>query len=106
MNKKYMPIDKEIRMSEVFCSHEGAERFLDKVKELKGKFNEREVAAYLGLNTVDLRRLISIANITVREYLLERARKMKEAGKSTREIAIKLGRNESTIRGLLEVQYE
>lgn len=48
-----------------------------------------------------VRRKISLANRENRSILLELANKMKEEGKSTREIAIELGKTESSVRLLL-----
>lgn len=75
--------------------------FLDAVSKAKHDFEEN-VAEAFGLNgIVELRRKISLANRENRAILVELAKKMKEEGKSTNEIAIELGKNESSVRLLL-----
>ena len=78
--------------------------FLDKVYELKrAKYSEEEVTRLMGLdNTMELRKRVSQANLENRQILVEIAKEKKEARKSVREIAMELGRNESTVRLLLD----
>ena len=78
--------------------------FLDRVNGLKqAKYPEKEVAQLMGLeNTMELRKKISRAHAENREILVALAKEMKEAGKSIHEIAIELGKNESTVRLLLD----
>lgn len=75
--------------------------FLETVSKAKHDL-EKKVAEALGFDSVvELRRKISFANRENRAILRELASKMKEEGKSIREIAIELGKNESTVRLLL-----
>lgn len=93
----------KVKMHKVFRSPEGAQKFLDKVKELKAKYPENEAADYLGLYTVDMRMIVSNAHWTIREHRAERARKLKEAGMTVHEIAVKMGVRESQVRLLLDL---
>ena len=87
----------------IWINHEDAQRFLDRIYELRKEGRtEKETAEILGLYTIGLRRFRSAAHVKVREYLKGQATKMKEAGKSVSEIAKELGKEESTIRMLLE----
>lgn len=75
--------------------------FLETVSKAKHDL-EKKIAEALGFDSVsELRRKISFANRENRSILLELANKMKEEGKSTREIAIELGKTESSVRLLL-----
>lgn len=85
--------------------------FLEKVHGLKRAENpdgtrvyqEKEIAKFMGFeNTMELRKAVSRANVENRAILVQLAKEMKEAGKSVREIAIELGRNESSVNLLLD----
>lgn len=76
--------------------------FIQKVRELRDKgYGEREVAEFFGMSVVDMRKEISRKLKEERDKLTKKAVKLKEEGKTAREIAILLGRNESTVRLLL-----
>lgn len=79
--------------------------FLDAVSKAKRDL-EKKVAEALGLNGIhELRRKISLANRENRAILVELASKMKEEGKTTKEIAIELGKTESSVRLLLTKDF-
>ena len=79
--------------------------FLETVSKAKHDL-EKKVAEALGFDSVvELRRKISFANRENRAILMELASKMTEEGKSPREIAIELGKNESTVRMLLRKDF-
>lgn len=78
--------------------------FIEKVHELKktGKYSEREVAEFLGMTTVGMRKRISEARMNLRKELREKVLQMKEEGKTVRQIAIEIGKNESSVRLLMD----
>lgn len=78
--------------------------FIEKVYELKktGNYSEREVAELLGMTTVQMRKRISEANRNLREELKQKVQKLKEEGKTVRQIAIEIGKNESSVRLLMD----
>lgn len=78
--------------------------FIEKVHALKksGKYSEKEIAELLGMTTVGMRKKINEANRNLREELKQKVQKLKEEGKSVRQIAIEIGKNESTVRLLMD----
>lgn len=74
--------------------------FLETVSKAKHDL-EKNVAEAFGLSVSELRRKISFANRENRAILRELASKMTEEGKTTQEIAMELGKNESSVRLLL-----
>lgn len=79
--------------------------FLETVSKAKAD-SERKIAEALGFNNRgELRKKISLANRENRAILYELAMKMKEKGKSVSEIANELGRNESSVRLLLDHDF-
>lgn len=89
--------------------------FLEKVHGLKRAENpdgtrvyqEKEIAKFMGFeNTMELRKAMSRANAENRAILMQLVKEMKEAGKSVREIAIELGRNESSVNLLLDDEVD
>jgi DNA-directed RNA polymerase specialized sigma24 family protein len=78
--------------------------FIEKVRELKktGNYSEKEVAELLGMTTVQMRKKISEAHRNLREELRQKVQKLKEEGKSVRQIAIEIGKNESSVRLLMD----
>ena len=79
--------------------------FLEAVSKAKHDL-EKKVAEALGLNSVsELRRKVSLANRENRAILVELAKKMKEEGKTTQEIAAELGKTESSVRLLLTKDF-
>ncbi len=84
-------------------NHEDARKYLDRMEALsKAGYSEKEISEMLGLRTIGLRNFRTVAYTKVKEYLREQAKKMQEAGKSVSEIAKELGKEESTVRLLLE----
>lgn len=73
---------------------------LKKAKDENGErmYTERQIAELMGMTTVNLRKTISKKLHERREELKKKVAEMKEAGMSPHEIAIKVGKNESTIR--------
>ena len=86
------------------------ESFLGKVESMKkakgadGKklFTEKQIAAAMGMNTSELRKRVSLANAENRAYLSAEAKRLKAKGMSTSAIARRMGRNESSVRLLLD----
>lgn len=86
------------------------ESFLGKVDSMKkakgpdGKklFTEKQIAAAMGMNTSELRKRVSLANAENRAYLSSEAKKLKAKGMSTSAIARRMGKNESSVRLLLD----
>ena len=84
--------------------------FLGKIDELKkakgpdGKkmFTEKQIAESMGMNTSELRKRVSLANAENRAYLAQEAMRLKEKGMSTSAIARRMGKNESSVRLLLD----
>lgn len=77
--------------------------FLSRVEELKksGK-TEVEIARELGLSTTELRVNKQIATHERRQLDVDRAKSLREDGLSATEIGRIMGKNESTIRSLLD----
>lgn len=94
---------KDVEQYENEYNYLSAKEFLDKVVSLKESRSEKEVADALGMPTNELRLRISAARRKIHEVLNERVKELKEAGLSEREIAIKLGKEESTIHRLLKM---
>ncbi len=92
---------KDVEQYESEYNYISAKEFIDKVSELKDSRSEREVSEALGMPTNELRLRISAARRKIREVLKERVKELKEAGMTVEEIAKKLGKNESSIRLLL-----
>ena len=86
------------------------ESFLGKVDSMKkakgpdGKklFTEKQIASAMGMNTSELRKRVSLANAENRAYLSSEAKKLKAKGMSTSAIARRMGKNESSVRLLLD----
>ena len=84
--------------------------FMGKVEELRkaktpdGKkmFTEKQIAESMGMNTSQLRKQISLAAAENRAYLSTEAKRLKAKGMSTSAIARRMGRNESSVRLLLD----
>lgn len=77
--------------------------FLSRVEELsKDGISERDLAKALGLSTTDLRMQLRVAKHERRGLEADRARSLREDGKSLNEIAQIMGyKNDSSIRALL-----
>ena len=78
--------------------------FLSRVEELKksGK-SETEIAKELGMTTTELRACKQVASHERRRLLADRARSLREDGKSLNEIAEIMGfKNDSSVRSLLD----
>ena len=77
--------------------------FLARVEELQslGK-SEKEIASEVGLTTTELRMQVRVAKHERRALLADRARSMRDDGKTLDEIASALGfENDSSVRALL-----
>lgn len=77
--------------------------FLSRVEKLqKSGMTEKEIAKEIGLSTTDLRMQVRVAKHERRDLLADRARSMREDGKTLDEIASILGyKNDSSVRALL-----
>lgn len=77
--------------------------FLSRVNELKNQnMSEKEIANALGMSTTSLRTQLRVANHQRRALEADRARSLREDGKSLNEIAEIMGyKNDSSIRSLL-----
>lgn len=84
--------------------------FLGKVEQLskaktpdgKRMFTEKQIAEAMGMNTSELRKRKSLANAENRAYEASEAKRLKEKGMSTSAIARRMGKNESSVRLLLD----
>lgn len=77
--------------------------FLDYIKEMLGLgMTETEIARGVGMSTTELRALKSIAKNEIRKADQAEAFRLKEKGLSNVAIGEKMGRNESSIRSLLD----
>lgn len=84
--------------------------FLGKVEALKKAkdenghklYSEKQIAAAMNMNTSELRKRISLANMENRAYEVAEVKRLKEKGMSTSAIARRMGRNESSIRLMLD----
>lgn len=65
-------------------------------------YNEETIANFFGYTVSELRKAIGRRNRENRCVLCAMAKKMKEEGKPIHEIAIELGKNESSVRLLLD----
>lgn len=81
-----------------------ADLFLDKIDVMKKNgYDEEIIAELFGFETVKLlRKRISERNRENRIVLQSMAREMKESGETIADIAKKLGKNESSIKLLLD----
>lgn len=77
--------------------------FLSRVEELKKQgYSEKELAEEMGMTTTDLRMQVRVAKHERRSLEADRARSLREDGKSLNEIAEIMGyKNDSSIRSLL-----
>ena len=76
---------------------------IEKITEMKKNgCSEKDVAKFFGYNVVDLRRMINTRHRANRIVLASIAKELKERGFSVEEIAEQTGRNESSIRLLLD----
>lgn len=77
--------------------------FLSRANELKSQnMSEKEIANALGMSTTSLRTQLRVANHQRRALEADRARSLREDGKSLNEIAEIMGyKNDSSIRSLL-----
>lgn len=82
--------------------------FLARVESLKSKgLSEAEIAKAMGLSTTQLRVQKSLAKDERRSLLVERARSLREDGKTLEEIAKIMGyNNDSSVRSLLNTESE
>ena len=84
--------------------------FLGKVEQLskakgpdgKKLFTEKQIAEAMGMNTSELRKRKSLANAENRAYEASEAKRLKDKGMSTSAIARRMGKNESSVRLLLD----
>lgn len=80
--------------------HEGW--FLSRVDELKRKgLTETDIAKALGMSTTEYRKERSLARAQERNLIREKALKLRDDGLGYSEIGRQLGKNESTIRSIL-----
>lgn len=77
--------------------------FMSRVEELKAQgLSEKEIAETMKMSTTDLRMQVRVANHQRRALLAERARSLREDGKTLQEIAEIMGySNDSSVRQLL-----
>ncbi len=90
------------------------ERFLNEVKAMKDARNENgnrlytenDIAAYFGIQRGTLRKRISEAHRIRRDIRIDKAERLRDAGKTVHEIAEELGLNDISVRLLLSNTYE
>ena len=76
---------------------------LSRIDELKRQgLSETEIASGLGMSTTELRARKKVANSERRKAEVAEAIRLKETGMSTSAIAREMGKNESSVRGLLD----
>ena len=81
--------------------HEGW--FLHRIDELRSKgLTETEIAKYFGMSTTEYRKQKSIFREQERKIIRDKALALKAQGLGASEIGRKLGKNESTIRSILD----
>jgi len=81
--------------------------FLGTIRELENRgLSEVEIAKSMNMNTSDLRKRKHIANSENRAYEVREAKRLKAKGMSTSAIARRMGRNESSVRLLLNAEVE
>lgn len=81
--------------------------FLSRVEELKKDgLSEKEIAEAIGLSTTELRVQTRLANHERRQLEVDRAKSLREDGLGYTEIGRIMGKNESTIRSLLDENTE
>lgn len=77
--------------------------FIGRVDKLKKSgMKEKDVAASMGMKTTELRKRISLANAENRAYLVAEAKRLRAKGMSPSAIARRMGKNESSVRVLLD----
>ncbi|MDE7345656.1 MAG: hypothetical protein K2N48_02820, partial [Muribaculaceae bacterium] len=83
--------------------YQHGEDFMARVDELKKKgLSEKEIADSMRMSTTDLRMQVRVASHQRRELQADRARSLREKGKSLQEIADIMGfKNDSSVRSLL-----
>lgn len=81
--------------------------FLSRIQELKDQgLTETEIAKEIGLSTTELRVQKQLATHERRQLEVDRARSLKEDGLSATEIGRIMGKNESSVRSLLNENTE
>lgn len=81
----------------------GASGFLGMVKELKAQgMKEVDIAKGMGISTTELRAANSIAKNEVKQADIAQAQRLRDKGMSKSEIGRVMGKNESSIRALLQ----
>ena len=86
------------------------EEFLNEVKAMKEArdensdrlYTESDIAEHFGVQRGTLRRRISEAHRIMRDIRMNKAERLRDAGKTSHEIAEELGLNESSVRLLLD----
>ena len=81
----------------------GTDMMLKRIQDMrKNGYSEKDVANFFGLSVAELRMHVSARHRDNRIVLCSMAKELMEAGKSVREIAIELGKQESSVRLLLD----
>lgn len=86
------------------------EKFLNEVKAMKDArdengdrlYAESDIAEHFGIQRGTFRKRISEAHRIMRDVRMDKAEQLRDAGKTSREIAEELGLNESSVRLLLD----
>lgn len=82
--------------------YQGDANFLKYIHDAKKNgMKETEIAKSMNMNTAQLRRKISLANTELKRYETSFALKLRDKGMSTSAIARRMGKNESSVRLLL-----
>ena len=83
------------------------DEFLNHVSKCQNKgWSEKQIADDIGITTSMLRTQLGLSRDIDRRALVGQIRKMRDDGKSLRDIGKELGKNESTIRSLLDENRE
>lgn len=85
-------------------AYQRAKSFIAEVKDLRKQgLDQKAIADYYNMkSTGELRSRISASRIDIRQAELARAIRLRDEGHSTSEIARRMGKNESSIRSMLE----
>lgn len=82
--------------------YQGDANFLKYIRDSRKRgMQDVDIAKSMGMNTAQMRKKISLANAETKRYETQLALKLKDKGMSTSAIARRMGKNESSVRLLL-----
>lgn len=84
-------------------AYQRAKAFIAEVKDMRKQgLSPTQIAEFYNMNTAQLRARVSSSRIDIRQAELARAIRLRDEGHSTTEIARRMGKNESSIRSMLD----